>query len=258
MAYEIKLEFFEGPLDLLIHLLRENEVDIYDIPIARITKQYLDYLETLRDLNLEIAGEFLVMAATLTHIKSQMLLPSPEIDDLDEEFGADPRLELVERLLEYQRFKEAAEQLRQREIERLNSFTRGELPELPLGQGEDGALCEVSLFDLVEALKEILARIPEESLYDVTVEAMSVTDRIAWLMDRLESSEHFVFQELFDGAQSRLEVIAAFQALLEVVRLRLVRIVQAQRFGAIHIYRAAANAVEDAPVHGNAASESHY
>lgn len=258
MAYEVKLPFFEGPLDLLIHLIRENEVDIYDIPIATITEQYLTYLEAMRSLNLDVAGEFLVMAATLTHIKSQMLLPTPALEGLDEEEGVDPRLQLVERLLEYQRYKTAAVELRQRELECLDSFAREADTDLPESRQEEGGCLEVGLFDLLAALKEVLARLPQESFHEITLDAISITDRINWLMSRLAATPRCVFQELFAEDSSRMEMIVTFQALLEVVRLRLVRLVQVRRFGPIHVSLAVEPSLEEAASDGPSASESHH
>ncbi|MBI3089054.1 MAG: segregation/condensation protein A [Candidatus Tectomicrobia bacterium] len=258
MAYEVKLPFFEGPLDLLIHLIRENELDIYDIPIATITEQYLAYLETMRSLNLDVAGEFLVMAATLTHIKSQMLLPRPTLEGLDDEGGVDPRLELVERLLEYQRYKAAAVELRQRELECLDTFAREAANDLSASSREEGGFLEVGLFDLLAALKEVLARLPQESFHEVTLDAISVTDRINWLMSRLAETPRCVFQELFADSSSRMEMIVTFLALLEVVRLRLVRLVQVQRFGPIHVSLAVEPSLEEAASDGPPASESHH
>jgi len=230
-SYSVKLPIFEGPLDLLLHLIRENKIDIYDIPIALITHQYLEYLELMKELNLDIAGEFLVMAATLIHIKSRMLLPVDE--DVPEEDREDPRIELVQRLLEYQAFKEASLALREREIEWSNIFTRSpESGELD-AEGELN-LFDLSLFDLLGAFKRILEKTPPE-IVTITRETLTVKDRIAYILERIEDTDAIRFEDLFDGDRTRPRLIVTFVALLEILRLGLARAYQEETFGSIWI-----------------------
>jgi segregation and condensation protein A len=240
-VYSIKLPVFEGPMDLLLHLIRENKMDIYDIPIALITGQYLEYIEMMKELNLDIAGEFLLMAATLIHIKSRMLLPVEEVTGEEPE---DPRFELVQRLIEYQAFKEASLALREREDEWNNVFHRkgryekkseglpegGELPE---GEGELD-LFDLSLFDLLGAFKDLLDKAPPE-VANITRETLTVKDRISFIVERLENQDAIQFEELFQGTRSRTYLIVTFVALLEVLRLGLARAYQERDFGTIWI-----------------------
>lgn len=236
--YKVKLEVFEGPLDLLLHLIKENEIDIYDIPIALITQQYLEYLDLMKELNIEVAGEFLVMAATLIHIKSKMLLP-PSEEETEEEKLEDPRAELVQRLLEYKKFKEAAEALALREIEWRDAFSRQPLnPERLIGE-EEPLLLDLNLFDLLSALRKVLERVPDKAIYEVTREELSLKDRISMILDTIQGKESITFDELFSGDVTKAEVIVTFLALLEIIRLRLVRIFQAENFGIIRISRIA-------------------
>lgn len=233
IPYNIKLPVFEGPLDLLLHLIRENKIDIYDIPIALITHQYLEYLELMKELNLDIAGEFLVMAATLVHIKSRMLLPVDE--DIPEEGIEDPRFELVQRLLEYQAFKEASLALREREIEWGNVFKRvhGE-EEFDTETEGELSLFDLSLFDLIDAFKRILEKTPPE-VVRITRETLTVKDRIAYILDKIEDTDAIRFEDLFDKDKTRPHLIVTFIALLEILRLGLVKIYQERDFGTIWI-----------------------
>jgi len=238
--YRVKLEIFEGPLDLLLHLIRKNEVDIYDIPIAVIVDQYMAYLDLLRSLDLDVAGEFLVMAATLAHIKSRMLLPAGEEG---EEEGPDPRAELVERLLEYQRYQEAASELLSRELLGRDVFVRGSaLAEIKGAAAAAGIpqviFAEVGIFALLEALQEVLKRLGDESLHQVIRERVSITEKISELMNRMRDVESLAFDQLFTRVTSRLEVIVLFLALLELIRLRILRAQQNEEFGPIYIARA--------------------
>ena len=227
----IKLERFEGPLDLLLHLIKRDEIDIYDIPIARITQQYLSYLELMRSLDLEVAGEFLVMAATLMRIKAKMLLPLPAVGDEEDE--GDPREELVQRLVEYRQFKEAANTLKTKEDERRQLHERGMVP------SEDDAgplpLAPATLFDLLAALNRVLARVSVPSVYDVEAEAYAVEDKIAMLVETLEQRGTVGFEELLLRCRSRNEMVVTFIALLELVKLGHAQIVQDENFGDIQI-----------------------
>jgi segregation and condensation protein A len=225
----IKIPVFEGPFDLLLHLIRENKIDIYDIPISLITGQYLAYLEIMKELNLEIAGDFLVMAATLIQIKSRMLLPPDEEASAEEQ--EDPRRELVQRLLEYQRYKEAAVDFRMKEDEWLKVFHRE-----PLSNEDEGELYlfDLSLFDLVDAFKKILDKAPPE-IVSITKETMTVKDRMSTIMEILEEHEAIRFEDLFREGITRIYLIITFVALLELIRLGLLRAYQEKDFGNIWV-----------------------
>ena len=229
--YTVRLEVFEGPLDLLLHLIKREQVDIYDIPIATITDQYLDYLNMMRSLNLDVAGEFLLMAATLLHIKSKMLLPSPLEEEEEEE--EDPRTELVNRLLEYQKYKEAAARLHERDILDRDIFVQGYQGEV----SEDGGLIEVGVFELIEALKDVLNRSSLEATYDITLDRITIEERIAQILEvvKLESSG-LLFSSLFSGASSKEDIIISFLAILELIRMRMIKVFQRAPFGPIEIF----------------------
>ncbi len=228
-AVTVKLERFEGPLDLLLHLIKRDEIDIYDIPIARITQQYLAYLELMRALDLEVAGDFLVMAATLMRIKAKMLLPLPAAGEEEEE--GDPREELVQRLIEYRQFKEAAGTLKLREGERRMLYERGMVP----GEDEAGPLplAAVTLFDLLDALNRVMARVPEPTAYEVETEAYDVEDKISLIARTVAERGSVSFEELLRACLARAEMIVTFIALLELVKMGQVGIVQVQHLGDI-------------------------
>lgn len=231
MTANVQLEFFEGPLDLLLHLIKKSEVSITDIPIAAITEQYLATLELMETLSLDVAGEFLVMAATLIHIKSRMLLP-PDESDVEEDEEGDPRGELVRRLLEYQRFKEAAGELERRDILKRDVFVRS--PEAP-EETETVGFESVSLFDLISALRTVLDRLPKDSAHQIVLETFSVREKMSQLLEDLHRRGKIVFQDLFQGAASRLEVVVTFLAMLELVKIRAVKIWQEEPAGPIVI-----------------------
>lgn len=235
MSTKVQLDIFEGPLDLLLHLIKKNEVSITDIPIATITEQYLATLQLMESLNLDLAGEFLVMAATLIHIKSRMLLPPGEDDDEAEEEG-DPRAELARQLLEYQRFKEAAEELQGREILARDVFTRSSEPPDEAAGVEFEA---VSLFDLMAAMRQVLERFSGESVHEVTLERISMREKMNSILDHLHRAGKAVFQSLFEEVASRMEVVVTFLAVLELVKMRAVRIWQEERLGPIVLELAA-------------------
>ncbi len=242
MTYKVKLEIFEGPLDLLLYLIRKNELDIYDISIITITQQYLEYLDLMKALNLEIAGEFLVMAATLMHIKSRSLLPNQE-DENDVEQGPDPLEELRRQLLEYQKFKDAAHALKDHEILEKDVFTRSYFEERNLKTGDTAEISDISLFDLLNALKTILKKAGNsEAFMEVTAEQISVKDRINWILDILKTRKSLTFEALFADMQNKVEIVSTFLALLELIRLQAVQVLQQSLFGTIHIY-----AVDSAP-----------
>ena len=229
--YEVHLENFTGPLDLLLHLIKKNEMDIYDIPIADITAQYLQILDTMQTLNLNVAGEFLLMAASLVHVKSRLLLPKV-VDEESEEEEDDPRAELVRRLLEYQKYKQAAVALDERPKLHDDVFSRF-APEPEVLEKSDGGFMEVSLFDLLAALQDVLAQNPQPAFHEVDLEQLSVTDRINAIMDRLQGHQSLAFDELFSAGTDRRDIVVTFLAMLELVRMRMIRLMQNQRFGTI-------------------------
>jgi segregation and condensation protein A len=237
VAYQVKLPVFEGPLDLLLHLIREHRVDIYDIPIALITRQYLEYLDLMKELNLSIAGEFLVMAATLVQIKSRMLLPREEQPESSEP-EEDPREELVRRLIEYQRFKGAAEALEERETVWRDVFRREPTPTLQ--EIEEYELGELSVFDLMTALREVLDRTPDQTMMEVTVDSLTVRDRMTAIIERFDAMADgscLRFDELFGGAETRVAVIVTFLALLELVKMHVLGLRQGAPSAEILIVR---------------------
>ena len=235
MQCQVKLDIFEGPLDLLLYLIKKNEVDIYDIPMALITGQYLEYLELMKELNLDIAGEFLVMASTLIKIKSQMLLPPVEGEGEGED-EADPRAELMEHLLEYQRYKEAAHQLVTRELLEKDIFKRPQTDDPGEAKVDGDMLIEASLFDLVDALRKVIERkdLPE-NIMGMAVEKMTVRDKIVSILRQLKETPQLVFQSLFDPLVTRFEIVVTFLAVLELIRLRAIRVFQVQPYGEIRI-----------------------
>jgi segregation and condensation protein A len=223
---------FDGPLDLLLHLVRVNEVEIADIPIVTITDQYNEYLQLMRDLDLEVAGEFILMAATLMHIKSRMLLP-PDPRDEEEEGEADPRAELAQQLLEYQRFKQAAENLEAMDSRRQLIWTRDVVDE----EFADEELLAVEMVDLLKAFKKLLGRLGEEARVRLQRDNVSVAEKIAWLGDTLELRRSVELGALFEELPTRLDRIATFLALLEMVRLQLVLVFQRKALGEIRIVK---------------------
>lgn len=237
--FAVHLENFTGPLDLLLHLIKKNEVEITDIPIAEITAQYLAVIDTMQSLNLDVAGEFLLMAATLLHIKSRLLLPQMVEDGGEEEEEEDPRAELVRRLLEYQKYKEAAGRLET--LPQLNRelFARSApAPEL-LEEGE-GEFVTIGLYDLVQALQQLLKDRPAPQIHEITAEQLSVADRINQILVALQGQQSLAFTELFTPEGGRHEVIVTFLAMLELVKLRMLHLLQNQRFGTIWLTSAVA------------------
>lgn len=233
-AYAIQLENFEGPLDLLLHLIKKNEMDLHDIPMAAITRQYLEILDAMKTLNLDVASEFLLMAATLIHIKSKLLLPKIVEDELEED-EEDPRAELVRRLLEYQKYKEVSQVLESRPQLGRDLFARA-APEPEVLEETESEFVAVGLFDLLEALQEVLRANPDPKVHEVSLEQLSVTDRINAILSRLQGRESMAFVELFEDGLLRKEVIVTFLALLELVKLRMVRFMQNTRHGAIWLF----------------------
>jgi segregation and condensation protein A len=233
--YLLKLDIFEGPLDLLLYLIKEQKMDIYDIPVAEITKQYLQYIDLIQDLNLDLAGEYLIMAAELTRIKSKMLLPRNETEEDLEDEGEDPREELTRKLLEYQRYKEVAFELRRMETERQHIYSRsGGLP-----AGDDEVLPDdANVFDLLKAFQKVISEKKTSESYELKVTDVSVGDKLDHLLEILNVSESVTFFSLFTVLNSKGEMVATFLGLLELIRLKLVRIQQAGQFETIRIYLA--------------------
>lgn len=233
--YKVKLEVFEGPLDLLLYLIKKDEVDIYDISLERITTQYLEFMEAFKVLDLEVAGEFVVMAANLIYLKSRALLPAHVQPPEEEAEEDDPRWDLIRQLVEYKKFKDAAAQLSVRELEQSNLFARlaepGGAPERPLG--------EVSVFDLISAFNKVLQRIAAQSedLREIFEENHTVSDKIDLLMKMTAAGVPLKFTELFASAASRTEIVVTFLALLELIRLKQLRAAQDGAFGEIELRR---------------------
>lgn len=232
MDYEVKLDSFEGPLDLLLHLIKKNEVDITDIPISLITEQYLDSIDMMQMLDLDVAGEFILMAATLMHIKSKLLLPPDEVEDGEEDEG-DPREELVRRLLEYRKYKEAAQNLEGKDRLDRDSFLRGFFEDME--DDDEEAIPDIGLFDLVEALKEVLKAVSEARVHEVHLEPLSVKEKMTLVRERLKKEGSVTFQSLFEKDATRGDVIATFLGLLELIKEKTVKAFQGETFGIIRI-----------------------
>jgi len=235
--YKVKLEFFEGPLDLLLYLIRKEEVEIFDISIEKVTKQYLEYIETFKLLNIDLASEFIVMAANLMYIKSRTLLPKPEQppeEDADEE---DPRWELIRQLIEYKKFKDAAGFLAIKEIEQENHFELS--PEKPdLSTDEPAALPDVSIFDLIRAFKNVLSRFEEvNDLGDIIDDRYTVSDKIDYLLKDMPLGNAVLFTSLFEEASTKAEVIVTFLAVLELMKMNQFSLEQGEILGEIKITR---------------------
>jgi segregation and condensation protein A len=230
--YKVKLEVFEGPLDLLLYLIKRDEIDIYDISIERITRQYLEYLQAFKELKIEIAGEFVVMAANLIYLKSRSLLPvdqQPPEEDAEED---DPRWDLIRQLIEYKKFKEAAEELHARAAEQEKTFSRdgGAVADAPL------SLAEVGIFQLIHAFQNVIKRVEaRENLREIFGEHFTVSEKIDTILQRVTNGALVRFSELFGDVVSKVEVVVTFLALLELIRLKQVRAIQADLFAEIEI-----------------------
>lgn len=230
--YKVELDVFEGPLDLLLYLIKQDEVDIYDIPIERITNQYMQYLDVMKMLDLNIAGEFIVMAATLMMIKSRMLLPVEDRPELEDE--EDPRWDLVRQLVEYKKFKDAASHLGDLEVRQENMFARtGE--GIQLGPEPDIALEDVSIFDLISAFNEALKKAPREELKEIFAEKFTVAEKIDVIMTQMKAHGRASLSQLLAGMRHRFEMVCTFLAILELIRLKQVRAKQSDHFGDIDL-----------------------
>jgi len=240
MSYKIKLDIFEGPLDLLLYLVKKEHLNIYDIPIAKIADEYMRYLDLMRILDLKIAGEFLVMAATLMQIKSRMLLPPSETvnSDEDEQQSIEQqRQQLIEQLLEYEQFKKIAEELHQRQSQRQKQFYRSRTKEnqdFPLDKEK---YFEASLFDLLNAFSKVLENIPVDLLYGAIKDEFTIEEKIHQILHMLVEEELVSFSRLFKKAKNKMEVIVTFLAILELIRLKEIRVVQKKLFGEIELIR---------------------
>jgi segregation and condensation protein A len=234
-GYPVRLANFEGPLDLLLHLIKTHEVDIYDIPIALITQQYLDYIDVMQEMNLDVAGDFLVMAATLIHIKSRMLLPRP--DPAQEDPEEDPRDVLIRRLLEHQKFKAAAELLHERETIRSAQWTRPDGPIAEIAGEAPEPELDVDLFSLISAFRAVVERAKQRPKVYLPSEQIPIEDRMEQLLAKLSETDACGFDDLFADMQSRAGMIVTFLAILEMIRLKLIRVFQSGAMGGIRVYK---------------------
>ena len=236
--YRVKFEVFEGPLDLLLYLIKKEEVDIYEVDLTRLATQFIDYLETMRMLDLEIAGEFLVMAATLMYIKSRQLLPADQqVCDEGEEEGEDPRWELIRQLVEYKKFKDAAATLQTLEANQEDIFPRRP-GKIEFAADGPPPRPDVSIFDLLNAVNAVLKRFAQkEQAREIFEDKWTVSEKIEQLRRMIAQHERLRFSELFAGATSRSEVVATFLALLELIRLKQLSVIQTETFGEIEIRR---------------------
>jgi segregation and condensation protein A len=237
-AFRIALPNFEGPLDLLLHLIKEHKLDIFDIPIAVVTRKYLEYLDRMRELNLDVASEFLVMAANLAHLKSRLLLPRTDAPSLEESVGApeeqaDPRAELVRRLLEYQKYKEAAQTLALQDILDRDVFPRRVKPDASEIPSEDAGLAEFSIYKLIEALDRVLKDAVPEPKHEIVRERVSMSEAMRAIADKLRAEPRTSFFALFEGQRYRHQIVITFLALLEMCKLKLLRVVQEEEGGDI-------------------------
>ena len=235
MTYKVQLPVFEGPLDLLLYLIKKDEINIYDIPITRITDQYLEHLDVMKLLDLEIAGEFILMAATLMHIKSKMLLPAEETEEEVAE-EVDPREELVRKLIEYKKFKEAAGQFRQIQEKQRDSFARLPGAERQAFESKDSYF-EASLFDLITAFSKVLKEIPKGAFHRVIQDEFTVSDKIHDILHLLVEKSVIYFSRLFQGARNKNEIVTIFLALLELVKIKELIVRQKAPFAEIEVLR---------------------
>ncbi len=243
--FRIQLPTFEGPLDLLLHLIKKHELNILDLPIAFVTERYLDYLQMMQELDLDVASEYLLMAATLAHIKSKMLLPQNPLEEAEEQEGddyiADPRAELIRRLLEYQKYKAAAEQLGARPLVGRDVFARGIQPQEAQGPAP---LAPIDLYKLLDAFGAILKRVKGRAALEVTAERITINERMSQLSELLREKRSCVFEDLFATDRTRYEVVVTFLALLEMTKLRMTRVYQADPKSPIHVQYALLDADE--------------
>ncbi|MGZ3416561.1 MAG: segregation and condensation protein A [Polyangiales bacterium] len=234
-TYRVTLPVFEGPLDLLLHLVQKHELAITDLPVSFITEKYLEYISMMRVLQIDIASEYLVMAATLVHLKSKTLLPPDPKQDAEDGIEGeelDPREELIRRLLEYQKYKDAGEQLGSRDVAGRDVFVR---PPMPVTSTEDGPLAEFSVFKLIEAFQSVLSKAKVKVQHEVTADRITITERIHELVEVMRYRPKVLFEEIFEGATTRFDYVITFLALLEMTRLRMTRFYQSEPYAPIHI-----------------------
>lgn len=235
--YKVKLDIFEGPLDLLLYLIKKDEVDILDVNIERVTKQYIAYLDTFKMLNIDLAGEFIVMAANLMYLKSRMLIPKPVQPPEEEGDEEDPRWELIRQLIEYKKFKDAAGFLQRRQVQMEHVYpATPEAPDLKKEVVTEG-FPELGIFDLIRAFQKVLARFQKEDLQEIVDDRFTVADKIEYLLIHVPAGGQVSFQHLFAGATTRDEVIVTFVAMLELIKLRQFRVTQDHLLGEITLYR---------------------
>jgi len=227
--YKVELEMFEGPLDLLLHLIKKHDVDIMDINISRILDQYMEYLDLLEEMNIDLVGDFLLMASELAYLKSKTLLPDDGVEEEDE--GDDPRADLIRRLLEYQRYKDAAQELRERPMLGRDVFEHG----IPYQEPEEEGPLEMDLFQLISCFNELLQKAPKKTFHEVHVDRVSVTDRIYEVMDMLKDKSTVEFSSLFEAGATRDRLIVTFLAILEMARLKMLKVTQTERMGEVYI-----------------------
>lgn len=235
-TYRVALPIFEGPLDLLLHLVQKHELPITDLPISFITEKYLEYITLMKELQIDIASEYLVMAATLAHLKSKTLLPPDPKQDAEDGIDGeelDPREELIRRLLEYQKYKDAGEQLGSREVTGRDVFARPNT--LPAPIADDAPLEEFSVFKLIEAFQGVISKAKVKIQHEVTADRITITERIHELVEVMRFRPRMLFEEIFDGATTRFDYVITFLALLEMTRLRMTRVYQSEPYAPIHI-----------------------
>lgn len=232
MPYKFRLDIFEGPLDLLLYLIKKNEIDIYNIPVAIITEQYLEYIEAMKSLNLNLAGEYLVLAATLIHIKSRMLLPVHDDDEMEDE--EDPREELVRQLLEYKTFKEAALNLDKMTLLGRDIFRR-EFSDEEGYEGAESPVKEIGIFELVEAFRNMVVQSSTNGFMEIDVEKISLSERINEIIDELNKKKTLTFSDLIGELRDKMRLIYTFLAILELMKLRIIKAYQTVSYGTIRI-----------------------
>ncbi|MBX7148076.1 segregation/condensation protein A [bacterium] len=232
IEYKVDLDMFEGPLDLLLHLIKKNDLDIYNIPISFMLEKYNEYLDLMEELDVDVAGDFILMASELAHIKSRLLL-NEQNDEEDE--GPDPRADLVQKLLEYQRYKLASQEIYSRPVLGRDVFSRPEFKPDNLEPEEE--MMDVEPFALIQAFNEILKKVPKGKTYEVNVQRISITDRIYQIVDKLKALDNITFEELFDDVRERPVLVITFLSILEMARLKMIRIFQMDRYATIRIQR---------------------
>ena len=244
MSYKLKLDVFEGPLDLLLYLIKKNDIDICDIPIAQITDQYMEYIQLMKMLDLDVVGEFLVMAATLLQIKSRMLLPRNEEEEEEE---GDPREELVQRLEEYKMFKEVAAQLKEKEKQKQDLYPRkiDEVKQREIKNDAKEVFLEANLFDLINAFTKALRKFKEEKTYEITSEEFTVEQKIHDILHTLMAKESVLLNDFFSEANTKPEVIVTFMAILELIRLKEIKVMQKRLFSDIEVVRNRENMISN-------------